>query len=119
ALVAVTLAAIGVYGVLSFWVSLRVPEIGLRLALGASPIDVVRLVARFGGGLVLSGIFTGIMAAWGLSRLISNMLFEVSSSDPMTYAVVSLGFLAIAGIACLVPAIRAARVDPLVALRSE
>jgi putative ABC transport system permease protein len=116
---AVTLAAIGIYGVLSYWVTQRRREIGIRMALGASRRDVVRLVARQGARLMILGMVLGLVLALALARLLASQLFNVSAYDPFTFFAVSGILGAVAALSCLLPAHRAARVDPLVALRYE
>jgi putative ABC transport system permease protein len=118
-LVAVLLAAIGIYGVMSYTVAERTQEIGIRMALGAEPGAVVRLVVR--QGLLLAGIGTGagLLVALGVTRLLGSMLFEMSPSDPVTFAGVAAGLVVVATVACFIPARRAARVDPMEALRYE
>ncbi len=117
--VAVTLAAVGIYGVMAYSVSQRTREIGIRMALGAQRGDVLSLVLRHGALLAGVGVAIGLGLALGLSRFLSTLVFEVSVTDPLTYAAVVALLGAIAVAACLVPAGRAARVDPLVALRHE
>jgi predicted permease len=117
--VALLLAAIGTYGVLSYLVTERTREIGIRVALGASAGGIVRLVLRQGLTLTLAGIAIGIVGALALARLTQTLLFGVSPTDPMTYLSVGAAILAVALLACLVPAQRAMRVDPLVAIRNE
>jgi putative ABC transport system permease protein len=117
--VAVLLAAIGIYGVMSYSVSERTHEIGIRMALGARQGDVLGLVAKLGLKLTSMGIVIGIALAFGLTRLISTFLFGVKPTDPLTYAAVAFGLGAIALLACYIPARRAIKVDPLVALRYE
>ena len=116
---AVLLAAIGIYSVLSYSVRQRVPEIGIRLALGAKLADVLRLVVFEGMKPALLGVAIGIVAALAMGRLVASMMFQVKPSDPVTFlaVVILLGFIAL--IACLIPAYRATRVDPIVALRNE
>jgi predicted permease len=116
---AVVLAAVGVYGVMSYSVSQRTRELGIRMALGAQPASVLRLVAGDGMRLVGTGLLIGLTAAFALTRLLRSLLYEVTTSDPWTYVGVSLLLLVVAFVACLIPAQRAARVDPLVALRQE
>jgi ABC-type antimicrobial peptide transport system permease subunit len=119
AVLAVTLAAIGIYGVLSYWVTQRRREIGIRMALGASRRDVVRLVAGQGTRLMILGMVIGLILALGLARLLATQLFNVSAYDPLTFFAVSGILGGVAAISCFLPARRAARVDPLVALRYE
>ena len=119
AVVALLLAIAGVYGVMAYTVNQRVPEIGLRVALGASPSDVMRLVLREGALLVAIGLAVGAALSFAGARFISGLLFGVSARDPLVFAAVSV-LVAIAALAaCLVPGRRALRVDPLLALRAE
>ena len=117
--VAVLLAAVGIYGVMSYSVSERTHEIGIRVALGARPGDVLGLVAKLGLKLTSFGVAIGVALAFGVTRLISTFLFGVKPTDPLTYAAVALSLAAIALLACYIPARRAIKVDPLVALRYE
>jgi putative ABC transport system permease protein len=117
--IAVLLAVIGIYGVMSYFVSERTHEIGIRVALGAFPSDVVRLVGKLGLKLTLLGVAFGIALAIGLTRLIAGFLVGVKPIDPVTYAVVAVGLVGVALLACYIPARRASKVDPMVALRYE
>jgi len=119
AALALVLAAIGIYGVMSNAVTQRTQEIGIRLALGARTVDVLKLIIRNGLALVMIGVAVGLAGAFALTRLMRTLLFGVTPIDGLTIVVVSVVLIAVALIACLIPARRATRVDPLVALRYE
>ena len=119
AALAVVLALVGIYGVMSYTVARRVPELGLRLALGASPRDVLALVFGQGLRLVLAGVVLGLMGSFALTRLLSSLLFNTSTEDPATFGAVAVLLTAVAALACYLPARRATSVDPMVALRYE
>jgi putative ABC transport system permease protein len=119
AAIALLLAGLGIYAVLSFAVTQRTREIGVRIALGARFGDVINMVLASGARLFVAGAAIGLMAAVALSRLMSHLLFEVSPGDFLSYASVLIVFAVIAFLACFIPARRAAKVDPIVALRYE
>jgi putative ABC transport system permease protein len=119
AVLALVLATIGIYGVMSYIVSGRTQEIGIRIALGAQRADVFKLVVGQGIALAGAGLVLGLIAAAGLTRFLGSQLFHVKAIDPITYCGVTLLLGGVALLACYIPARRATRVDPLVALRYE
>jgi ABC-type antimicrobial peptide transport system permease subunit len=119
AVVALLLAGAGVYGVIAYTVAQRTTEIGVRVALGADPRAVLRLVAREGFAVTAAGMIAGTVAAAAASQALRTLLFDISPADPLTYAAVLALFAAVACAAVAIPARRALRVDPLVALRAE
>jgi putative ABC transport system permease protein len=119
AAVAMVLAAIGIYGVLAHLVSHRTREIGIRMALGAQRREVVTLILRHAAALTVAGIVVGVVGAAGLSRYLEGLLFGLTPFDLPTFAAVVLIFVGVATLASYVPAWRATRIDPLMALRSE
>lgn len=119
AILALLLAALGIYGVMSYTTSQRTRELGIRLALGAQTRSLLKLVTLQGMKLALIGIVIGLLGSFALTRLMSSLLFEVGTTDPLTFALVALVLSIVAFIACYIPARRATRVDPLIALRCE
>jgi putative ABC transport system permease protein len=115
----VILASVGIYGVVSYTVVQRTGELGIRVALGAQTRDVLWLVLGKGAVLVISGVLLGAAGAYGVSKLLISLIPSLPTRDPLIVAVTGLGLVVVAMVACYIPARRATRVDPLVALRSE
>jgi putative ABC transport system permease protein len=118
-LLGLILAVVGVYGVMSYAVSQRTQEIGIRIALGAQRSDILRMIGRQGLVIVASGLTVGVLAALAVGRLVSDFLVGITPSDPITYVGVSVLLAAVACLATYIPTRRATRVDPMVALRYE
>jgi putative ABC transport system permease protein len=117
--IALVIATVGIYGVISYAVSQRTHEIGIRMALGAQERDVLRMVVRRGMHLTFIGVAIGLAAALALTRIMQNLLFNVSATDPATFSLIALLLIGVALIASYIPARRATKVDPLQALRHE
>ena len=116
---ALLLAALGTYGILSYMVSERRREIGIRMALGAARQSVIRMVMGQGVAIAGAGLVAGILGALALNRVMTTLLFGVAPTDPITFLVVAATIVAVAVVACVLPAQRAAQVDPMVVLRDE
>ena len=110
---------VGIYGVTAYTVSRQTRQVGIRMALGATRGDVLRLIVRSGVTFIVAGLALGAFAAFGLTRLLSSLIYGVSATDPTTFAAVTALLAAVAVLACMIPAVRATRIDPVVALRSE
>jgi putative ABC transport system permease protein len=119
AAIALMLAAVGIYGVLSYLVSQRTHEIGIRLAIGADRVQVLGMILRQGVMLALFGIGVGVVGAFALTRLMQSLLYQVTPSDPITFAAVPVALVIVAATASYLPALRATRVSPVKALRMD
>jgi putative ABC transport system permease protein len=117
--IALLLAAVGIYGTISYWVKQRTSEIGIRMALGADRQNISWFVLKNGMQFILAGLILGVVGALAATRLIASALFDVATSDPATFGAIATLLIIVAYAACWIPARRATRVDPMVALRHE